>query len=84
MKKQVRPFYESFDPPLDENDKPINILPEFLNWLTSFEPKFGKIDKDHIKTTHKLIAYLRDELRNNQKSILQNKVSTPKASEVVR
>ena len=70
VKKKVRLYLQGFDPPLDEKDKAIDQIPEFISWLAPFEPKFAKIDKEHQRTTYKLIAFLRDELRNNMRSIL--------------
>ena len=78
VKKQIKGFLMGFDPPLDQHDKAVDQIPEFIDWLAGSEPKFAKIEKEHIKTTYKLIACLRDELRNNMRSILTTKVVQPK------
>ena len=72
VNKKVKKFLQGFDPPLYEHDTALNQIPEFIDWLVPFEPKFAKIEKEHQRTTHKLIAFLRDELRNNMKSILNS------------
>ena len=78
VKKEVRSFLTTFDPPVNPDDKPIDLIPEFIQWLEKSEPKFCKVEECHMKTQFKLIAYLRDELRNNINSLLAVKKDLPK------
>ena len=83
IKHEVKPFLKSFEPPLNEKDKPVDLIPEFIDWVGQKEPKFLKIKSEHIKTTFKMIAIIRDEIRNNINSILQAKKITPKEEQDV-
>ncbi len=50
VKKEVKNFLSTFEPPVNANDKPVDLIPEFVSWLAKSEPKFAQVDQSHMRT----------------------------------